>query len=72
MKSKNHSSSHNYNKKSENEWRELVPPSKDIHEVKEMVNKKNNRTYIPTYLASSDRPAIMINAAHHARELITI
>ena len=37
-----------------------------------MVNKKNNRTFIPTYLASSDRPAIMINAAHHARELITI
>lgn len=32
-KSKNHSSTHNLNKKSENEWRELVPPSKDIHEV---------------------------------------
>jgi predicted deacylase len=37
-----------------------------------MVNSKNKKTYIPTFLASSERPAIMINAAHHARELITI
>jgi predicted deacylase len=37
-----------------------------------MVSKINNKTYIPTFLASSERPAIMINAAHHARELITI
>ena len=69
---KNYSSIHNLKKKSENEWKELVPPKKDIHEIKEMVNMKTNRTFIPTYLASSERPAIMINAAHHARELITI
>ena len=35
---KNYSSIHNLKKKSENEWKELVPPKKDIHEIKEMVN----------------------------------